>query len=369
MVDEKRSRYVGGSEGAPPLPPPGGYQGARRSGTALDAAAGLPAAPASITHTDETTKHPTSGLGLAAIIAASLFAVTLLILLIGGGTDLMYGVSLLVVQLLVIGVVIAAIVSRRARMLGAIALVIALLFNLATIGAIGTVQAAARHDYEGTKSDEQKHEEAYPGIRGVPSSDILAQPSQEAVQAEGDALMADIRERITERFGYTWVKAGDGDVSPERNGFGGESMLSKYTSPTWTTAEPIQDNARKREVLAAAEDVLYEHGMLGFYVLNSADSGISEDMVAKLYGSADVEAQHTWEWYSDTYPEPLRFYANVYDLSKDPTGEFRLQREAQNAQTGEPLEGLQLMVYAPQLLSEDDRAEFEKRLEEYPDLF
>ena len=44
-----------------------------------------------------------------------------------------------------------------------------------------------------------------------------------------------------------------------------------------------------------------------------------------------------------------------------------MQREAEHAQTGEPLEGLQLMIYARQLLSEDDRGEFEQRLEEYPD--
>lgn len=367
MVDEQRSRYVGGSEGAPPLPPPGGYQGARRAGTALDAAAGLPTAAASVTHTVEKTKEPVSTLGLIALLAAALFSVTLLILLIGRGTDAMYGVSLLVVQLIVAGVVIAALISPKGRKLGAIGLVVALLFNVATVGAIGTLQAAATHDYDGTKSEAQKHEEAHPGIRGVANYDILSQPSLEETQAQGDALMADIRTRLSDRFGYTWVKAGEADISPERNGYGGESMLSKYTSPTWTTAEPIQDNARKREVLAVAEEVLLEHGLFGFAVLNTADSGISADMVAKLYGSADVEKQHTWEWYSDTYPEPLRFYANVYDLSKDPTGEFRVQREAEHAQTGEPLEGLQLMIYARQLLSEDDRGEFEQRLEEYPD--
>lgn len=367
MVDEQRSRYVGGSEGAPPVPPPGGYQGARRTGTALDAAAGLTAAPASVTHTVEKPKQPTSTLGLIALSVASLFAVLLLILLIGGGTDAIYGLTLLTLQLLVVGVVVAALVSRRGRTLGGIALVVALVFNVATIGAIGTLQAAASHDYDGTKTEEQKHEEAYPGVKGVPNSDVLRQPSLQEIQAQGDEIMADIRKRVTERFGYTWVKAGDGDVSPERNGYGGESMLSKYTSPTWTTAEPIQDNARKREVLAVVEDVLVEHGLFGFYVLNSAESGISDDMVAKLYGSADIEKQHTWEWYSDTYPEPLRFYANVFDLSKDATGEFRVQREAQHAQTGEPLEGLQLTVSARELLSEDDRAEFEDRLREYPD--
>lgn len=366
MVDDRRSRYIGGSEGAPPLPPAGGYQGARRSGTAQGAAAVAAAPPVSVTHTEEASKQPRNMRGFAALIAASLFAVTLLILVIGGMTDLIYSVSLLVVQLLVIAVVIAALASRRGRMLGAIALVVTLLFNVATVGAIGSVQAAARQDYDGTKSEAQRHQEAYPGIKDVPNDAVLAQPSLEEVQAEGDELLADIRARVTEEFGYTWVEAGDVDISPERNGYGGESMLSSYTSPTWTTAEPVQDNDRKREVLAVVERMLYASGLNGFYVLNSVDSGISNDMVAKLYGSTDVEEQHTWSWIGDDYPDPLRLYANVYDLSNDATGEFRKRREAQQAQTGEPVEGLQLVVSARQLLSEGDRAEFEKRLEDYP---
>lgn len=285
MVDDRRSRYIGGSEGAPPLPPAGGYQGARRSGTAQGAAAVAAAPPVSVTHTEEASKQPRNMRGFAALIAASLFAVTLLILVIGGMTDLIYSVSLLVVQLLVIAVVIAALASRRGRMLGAIALVVTLLFNVATVGAIGSVQAAARQDYDGTKSEAQRHQEAYPGIKDVPNDAVLAQPSLEEVQAEGDELLADIRARVTEEFGYTWVEAGDVDISPERNGYGGESMLSSYTSPTWTTAEPVQDNDRKREVLAVVERMLYASGLNGFYVLNSVDSGISNDMVAKLYGS------------------------------------------------------------------------------------
>ena len=89
-------------------------------------------------------------------------------------------------------------------------------------------------------------------------------------------------------------------------------------------------------------------------------------MIAKLYGSEDPREQHTWEYYTENFPDPLRFYANVYDLSNDSTGDFLKTREAQNARTGEPLEGLQLAVLASRLLSEADREEFEKKLTEYP---
>ncbi|UNK70810.1 hypothetical protein [Microbacterium sp. H1-D42] len=367
MVDHQRSRYVGGAEGAPPLPPAGGYHGARRAPAGLDAAAGLAPASGDVVFTAATEGKKTSNaIGLVAIIAAGLFTIALLLLMGAGGTDALYGVSMLVVQLVVVGLIVAALLTPRGRMLGAIALAVTLVFNVATVGAMGALRSAATQAYDGTKSEQQRHEQAYPGVEGTSNYDVLNGPSLEQVQSEGDELMAQVRERVSERFGYTWVQAGSVDVSPERNGYGGESMLKRYTSTTWTTEQPVQDNDRKREIMQVVDEVLLERGMWELYALNEPGSGISDDMVAKLYGSADVDRQHTWEHYSDTYPEPLRFYVTTYDLSKDPTGEFHTEREAVAQQTGEPLEGVQLMILARQVLPEKDRAAFEEKLREYP---
>lgn len=369
MVDPQRTKYVGGSEGAPPLPPAGGYQGARRTGEGLDAAAGLvSASDADVTYTlgEAGEKKTTNTLGLIAICVSVLFIVALLLLMGAGGTDTLLGPTMLVVQFLVIGGIAAAMMTRRGRMLGSIALSLTLAFNVATVGAMGALRTAATHAYDGTKSEEQKHAEAYPGVKGTSASDALNGPSLEQVQNLGDELMAEARQRITERFGYEWVQAGAVDISPERNGYGGESMLKRYMSATWTTTEPVQDNTRKRQIMAVIDDVLAERGMYTLYPLNEADAGISADMIAKLYGSAEPERQHTWEYYTSTYPDPLRFYALALDLSKDPTGDFRTEREAIRAQTGEPLEGIQLVVIARQVLPEADRAEFEQRLRDYP---
>lgn len=368
MVDRQRSRYVGGAEGAPPLPPPGGYAGAARARGGLDAAAGLPQASGA-TYTDPSAvarKQGVNALGLAAISATAIFAVILLLLMLAGGTDALYGVTLLVLQLAIVGLIVAALLTPRGRMLGAIALAVSLVFNVATVGAMGALQSAANQAYDGTKSEQQRHEEAYPAVKDHSPQDALSGPSLEEVQAEGDALMAAIRTRVSERFGYTWVQNGTADVSPERNGYGGESMLQKYTSTVWTTEQPVQDDARKREVMQVIGEVLVERGMSDLYSLNQVGTGISPDMVAKLYGSTEPARQHTWEYYSDTYPDPMRFYAYAYDLSNDPTGEFRTQREAIATQTGEPLEGIQLVVFARRVLPEADRAEFEQRLQEYP---
>lgn len=368
MVEQQRSRYIGGAEGAPPLPPPGGYHGARRVPGGLNAAAGLPPASGDITYTAEppAEKKTVNTLGLVAIAVTVLFIVVLLLMMGAGGTDALYGASMLVVQLLVIGVIVAALVTSRGRMLGSIALALTLVFNVATVGAMGALRSAATHAYDGTKTEEQKHEQGYPGMKDVANHDVLNGPSLEDVQTEGDQLMAEVRSRLTERFGYTWVQTGDVDISPERNGYGGESMLRRYTSTMWTTEQPVQDISRKREVMRVISQVLREHAMPTLYPLNEPGSGISDDMIAKLYGSSNPARQHTWEYYSDTYPEPLRFYADVYDLSNDPTGEFRTQREAIRQQVGEPLEGLQLMVLAREVLPEADRAAYEEKLKDYP---
>ncbi|MFC7788011.1 hypothetical protein ACU045_03425 [Microbacterium sp. MAHUQ-60] len=368
MVEHQRSRYIGGAEGAPPLPPPGGYHGARRVPMGLDQAAGLPAASGDITYTAERPVEKTSvnTLGLVAITVTVLFVLVMLLMMGAGGTDALYGASMLVVQLVVVGVTVAAVFTPRGRMLGSIALALTLVFNVATVGAMGALRSAATHAYDGTKTEQQKHEQGYPGMKGVPNQDVLGGPSLEDVQAEGDQLMAEVRERLTARYGYTWVQSGTVDISPERNGYGGESMLRRYTSTAWTTEQPVQDIQRKRDVIRVIDQVLGARRMPQLYPLNEPGSGISDSMVAKLYGSSDPARQHTWEYYSDTYPEPLRFYADVYDLSNDPTGEFRTQREAIQQQFGEPLEGLQLMVLARQVLPEADRAAYEERLKDYP---
>jgi hypothetical protein len=310
--------------------------------------------------------RPSNAIGWIALVSGILFALILIVAFLSGGTDAIYGVTMLTLQLLVVGVAVAAVVTRRGRRLGAVALSIALLLNTATVGAMGAVQTSASGNYDGVKTEEQKHEEAYPGIKDVSNSDVLAQPSLEEIRASSDEALQAIRERLTAEFGYSWSEGSAEDLRPERNGYGGESMLVQYTSQVWGTNEPIHDDERKLEVMDVIDDVLYEYDMWGIISLNDPSSGLDEGMLEKLYGSADPSTQDTWEWYSDDYPGPRRFYATIHDLSNDPTGEFRASREAQSARTGEPVEGLQIMFIASELLSEADRAEFEQRLQEYP---
>lgn len=360
--ERRRARYIAGTEGAPPVPPPGGYRGARRDAFTPSA---NPATPTAVV--GDEPKKPANALGWIALTAAILFALILLGTLVAGGTDLLYGVTMLALQLVVVATIVAALFTSRGRMLGMIALVVTVLFNVATVGGMSALQTSASGNYEGTKTAAQKHAEAYPAIKGTDPQQTLSQQSLEEVRDQSEALFTDIRERLTDEFGYSWTPVGDEDLRPERNGYGGESMLIEYTSASWATNEPIQDYDRKLEVMAVISEVVVEHGLWDLYSLNDPTmSGIDPTMIAKLYGSDDPRTQTTWEYYTENFPDPLRFYATINDLSNDRDGGFLAAREAQNARTGEPLEGLQLTVIASGVLSEADRGEFQTKLQEYP---
>lgn len=363
--ERQRARYVAGTEGAPPVPPPGGYRGARRPQGPVQAPPFAP--PVATPVASDEPKKPANAIAWIALLGSILFALILLGTLLAGGTDIVYSVTMLALQLIIVAVIVAALFTPRGRKFGAIALVIAILFNVATVGGLSALNSSATGNYDGVKTEEQKHAEAYPGIKGTDSQTVLNQQSLEEVRAEADSLFTDIRDRLTARFGYTWVKVDDEDLRPERNGYGGESMLYEYTSVGWATVEPIEGYDRKLAVMDIIDQVVQEHGLYGLYAFNDpTNSGIDPSMITKLYGSDDPRTQHTWESYTENYPDPLRFYANIYDLSNDSSGNFLAEREAQNARTGEPLEGLQLFVLGSAVLSEDDREEFEQKLTEYP---
>ncbi|MGM1018366.1 MAG: hypothetical protein ACQEW8_12595 [Actinomycetota bacterium] len=369
MVDheQQRARYISNAEGAPPVPPPGGYRGARRARPDSVVTIGVPASVSAAGEPASTEAPRTANaIGWVALVGAILFAVTLLGAMLAGGTDLLYGVTILTLQLVLVATIVAALVTARGRTLGAIALIITLLLNVGTVGAMSALQTSAAGNYDGAKSEEQRHAEAFPGMKDVSSEQVLAQSSLEEIRDSSDAMLADIRDALSAEFGYTWSEGSDEALRPERNGYGGESMLVQYTSTTWATNEPIQDYDRKLAVMDVIDRVIAEHGMWGIISLNDASSGLDPGMLEQLYGTDDPRTQPTWEWYSDDFPEPRRFYATIHDTSNDPTGEFLESREAQSARTGEPVEGLKILVIAPELLSEDDRDEFERLLPEYP---
>ncbi|GAB6856020.1 hypothetical protein [Microbacterium xylanilyticum] len=292
--------------------------------------------------------------------------VVALILLAVGAADAFFGATMLVLQLVVLGLAIAAVVTRSGRILGAVALTIALVLNVGTMGALSAVRVAATGSYEGHKTAKQKLWEAYPGIKDKDPSGFLNQQSLEQLQALADETMADVRARLTAEYGLQWVKSADAQERPERNGYGGESMLVRYSSDVWATTTPVTGYAHKLEVMQTVESVIEQHGWRSMVAFNDPASGVDPTMISKMYGGATPETQVDWEWFSDDEPDPGWFYADITDLANDTTGEYRASREQTAKRTGEPLEGLQLAVVGRYMLSEKKVDDFTKALTKYP---
>ena len=354
MVSAKgdRSLYSGGSEGAPPSPPPGGYRGARRV---------TPVAPPVVS--EPPPKVRPSLLSWLALGAAAVFGFVLLGMWGAGATDAIYAAATVAFQVAVAIAVVAALAAPRGRAVGPIALALVLLVNVGTIGA-----ASAVGHHPGSASETADPEEdfwaAYPGIRGQTESEILARTSLEVAAGQGDALMAAIRARLSREYGVEWVQGVGSATRTERNGYGGESMLVQFTSVTWATTEPVTDYDLKLEMMGTIDEVLEEYGFWGMVPFNDPDSGFDPAYIERLYGSTSPRTQALWEWYTDNEPEPILFYAHIYDLTFD-DGRFRAAREAQVAGSNEPLEGLLLSVLIPEVLSEADVEEFRERMQAY----
>lgn len=347
-----RSPYLGGSEGAPPTPPPGGYSAVRR----------VPAPGQPSPARGAARVRPSVG-SVVVLVLVVVFALVLLVLWAGGATSAIYATATLAIQLGLVIAVVAALVSPRGRRLGAIALALVLVVNVGTIGAASAVTRPPTQ----VQADDPvaDHWAAHPGIRGVSTDEILSRTSLEDAVRTGDAVMEAIRARVTERFGYDWVVGVPGTTRNARNGYGGESMLVTYDSDNWATVQPIRGYDEKIALMDAVDAALADFLFSELYPLNDPAGGFDPAFLERLYGSADVRTQSVWEWVSGDYPGPIRVYATITDLTHDDDGTFARTRAGQVGSSGEPIEGLRISVYVPEVLSEADVDEFLERMQDY----
>ena len=351
--------YAGGHAGAPPVPPPGGYRGERRFPEHPVAGHFLAQAPPP---RSGPRLHP---VGWIALLAAGLFSALLIALATVGEAHSALGTSMLVLQVVVVGLVIAALCIRRARLAAAIALTVSLLVNVGTVGAVGALLSDPLTPPSAGTTADGPADGDYAGIKDVDPQSVLLAPSLEDVQDHTNELSERIRESLSAEFGLTWTRIADASARPERNGYGGESMLQQYTSPTWRTDQPIRDHDQKLEVMAAIDRELAVAGeYYALYPLNEPDGSIDPRALESLYGSADPREQSVWEYVAQRYgtpgissPSPTLLYATLTDLSNDDDGQVRAREEAERTD-GEPLEGLNLMFISAQLLAEGDRDAF-----------
>lgn len=361
----ERRTYVSNTEGAPPLPPPGGYRGSSRAAQAISQRDAVLAEQAE-TATLERSRHRYHWAGWVALGAAILFAFVLGGIALTGTSNVLFSTTVFIAQLLVIAAVIAALVIKHARTLGIAALTIALLVNVATIGSASALQVASSGSYVHERSPAQQHEHGYPGVEGYAEDDILRQPSLEAEREKVAALFQAIRNELSLEYGVTWTQVTDESMRQMRNGRGGESMLYTASFAGWMTNEPIHDLRLKYAMFDTAAEVVWAYGFDVPYAFNLNDGTIPPSQMTHLYGGVVPEeqalwSQATWEGWST----PTIVYLDLLDLSRDSTGNFTRSAEGSRAHPGDPIEGFRLSAVSEPLLKESDRAQFVERMRDY----
>lgn len=354
------NKYLGNDDGAPPLPPKGGYRGAKRAKSPE-----LPAGAPVPTRTPEESKAlKRKWIGIGSFVAAIIFGVVLLIVMVSGGSHALYTFNMLALQFAVLALILVALVSPGARAWGSAALAVTLVANIATIGAAGALTSAQTGNYENLKTDKQKFWEKYPGIKGDDASYVLQGPTVEELRTESETVSQQIKDRLSTDFGFTWATPAAEMERPIRNGYGGESWFFTYTSEKNMTNEAVHGEVDKLAVLAAINDVVAntEYGEL--YAMNEPGYR-SDDVLEQIYGSADPAEQVIWEYYSSSWETPLAMYVTFVDLSKDETGKFRTERESWQQKSGEQLEGVSIYFVSTATISEDDIDAFETLMKDY----
>ncbi|MGI6878282.1 hypothetical protein [Microbacterium sp. gxy059] len=357
--------YLASRVGAPPVPPPGGYRGVRRfpSDPSQLPPPGAPAVPPRAS-APRPRAHP---LGWIALIGVLLFVLVLLLVALSAGPGGVFSTGMLIGQLIVVGLVAAGLCVRRARLVASIALTVALLANIGTVGAASAALAPLSPAPFAGGAERAGPGAVYPGKHDVDPTTVLEAAPLEETQAEGDALMAEVREALSDRFGVTWVQTTDPITRYERNGYGGESLLQEYRGAMWATEQPVQGYEHKLAVIDEINRVLAasEHYPPMFALNDPTQSRQDDEVLEQFYGTTDPRTQAVWEWVTSRdyvlsstghVARPPLFYATITDLSNDPTGEFRRGADGTDA----PPEGLQLLFLAREQLSEDDRAAFEE---------
>ena len=199
MVSNARARanrrlgrdYVSGHEGAPPLPPEGGYRHERRFPD--HPFAGNPVAPAPKPRGPRS--HP---LGWVALATALVFTFLLGLALLAGESQLVLSPGVIFAQVVVAIVIGLAFFLPRGRLLAGVALTIALVCNVGTAAALGAMFPQTTGDVSGTLDQKQRNRLSYPGVKGVDNHAVLNAPSLEEVEAQTNALSAQIRQRLSD---------------------------------------------------------------------------------------------------------------------------------------------------------------------------
>ena len=201
----------------------------------------------------------------------------------------------------------------------------------------------------------------FPGVPQVTTDQILDNQTIEQLEPRVDAAMEDIRAAITQEFGLTWVAKGEPVTERESNRYKGTSLLNTWDSVTWQTTGTLRDRADKDRAVAIVTQVMERHGFGHPELANiQGPEGIG------LFGGFTLDDQGRW-LLEGRPPEVSRgsLQFTILDLAQDRTGILTADSDAAVASHGWEPEYLSVAYHGDFMLSEKDRAEFERRAELY----
>lgn len=197
----------------------------------------------------------------------------------------------------------------------------------------------------------------YPGVGGTPMADILDDDSTERMSERFEAVALDLRAAITAEFGFEWVQRGEPEFRERTNRYGGTSMLQQYRSPAWQTLGTLRDPDDKQRLLDLATPIIEAHGFGAPVLANTT----GPDAVPE-FGGFTLEDQGRWVL-SARPPESTRgqLQLTILDLRVDRTGALAAASVRDVEARGYEREYVSIAFIGDLMLSDTDRAEFERR--------
>jgi hypothetical protein len=209
----------------------------------------------------------------------------------------------------------------------------------------------------GTVTDEWT---TYPGSYFVTTEEVLGALSLEETIADGDAVMEQLQLELAD-YGFEWTEYLESTQSRSSNGYGGDSMLYRYTSEVLVGESQVTDDDAREQIIEIFDRVMSARPTTTVVVDNDE---IDDDDAVYSFGSADRESQALWSAWS--YPElfnGLQADISVFDSTVPVDDGFGSSFWVDEDATGTLF--VRLRVSASNLLAEADREEFLIAVEPY----
>lgn len=173
--------------------------------------------------------------------------------------------------------------------------------------------------------------------------------------------MAEIRAEITAEFGFEWVLVSKSTKTRESNRYHGQSLLYEWMSDDWQTIGTLRDPADKQKAVAIAKKVMKKYGFTDPDLQN-----FEGRFAVYQFGGFTLNDQGLWSL-AGKPAEVSRgdLYFQILDLNHDHTKDLTKQSQANVQNLGWQPEYLSVFYSGDFMLSEVDKAEFEKRAEPY----